>query len=154
MLLYLVQHAESLSREEDPTQSLSEKGIENIKKVAAYAAKLDINVSQIFHSDKLRAMQTAQILADFIKTEKGVSETGGLAPLDDPQIWIERLAEMKEEVMLVGHLPHLARLSALLLCGDKEKNIIDFKRGGIVCLKKFDDGKWSVEWMIIPEVIK
>lgn len=154
MLLYLVQHAESLSKEEDPTQSLSEKGIENIKKVANYVAGLNIKVNQIFHSEKMRAMQTAQILADFIKTEKGVSETDGLSPLDDPDIWYGRISEIKEDIILVGHLPHLARLSALILCGDKEKNIIDFKRGGIVCLKKFDDGKWAVGWMIIPEVVK
>lgn len=154
MLLYLVQHAESLSKEEDPTQSLSEKGIENIKKVANYVAGLNIRVNQIFHSEKLRAMQTAQILADFIKTENGVSETDGLAPLDDPQIWFERVSKMKEDVMLVGHLPHLGKLASLILCGDKEKNIIDFKRAGVVCLKRFEDGNWSVEWMIIPEVVK
>lgn len=154
MLLYLVQHAESLSKEEDPTQSLSEKGIENIKKVANYVVGLNIGVNQIFHSEKLRAMQTAQVLADFIKTGNGVSETDGLAPLDDPQIWFERVSKMKEDVMLVGHLPHLSKLASLLLCGDKEKNIIDFKRAGIVCLKRFEDGNWSVEWMIIPEVVK
>jgi phosphohistidine phosphatase len=154
MLLYLVQHAESLSKEEDPTQSLSEKGIENIKKVANYVAELDIKVHQIFHSEKLRAMQTAQILSDFMKTEKGVSETDGLSPMDDPQIWFERLHGMKEDIILVGHLPHLSKFASLLLCGDKEKSIIDFKRGGIVCLKSFEYGNWTVEWMIIPEVIK
>lgn len=153
MLLYLVQHAESLSKEEDPTQSLSEKGIETIKKVAAYAAKLDIKAHQIFHSGKLRAMQTAQVMADYIKTEKGVSETDGLIPMDDPQIWFERISEMREDIMLVGHLPHLARLSALILCGDKDKNIIDFKRAGIVCLKRFENGNWLVQWMIIPETV-
>jgi len=61
---------------------------------------------------------------------------------------------MKEDTMLVGHLPHLGRLASLLLSGDKEKGIIDFKMGGIVCLKRFDDGHWAIEWMIIPEVIK
>ncbi|MBI5025937.1 MAG: hypothetical protein HZC12_04245 [Nitrospirae bacterium] len=45
------------------------------------------------------------------------------------------------------------RLASLLLCGDKEKNIVDFKMGGIVCIKRFEDGHWSLEWMIIPEVI-
>ncbi len=154
MLLYLVQHAESLSKEEDPTQSLSEKGIENIKKVANYVAGLNIKVTQIFHSEKLRAMQTAQILSDFIKTEKGVSETDGLSPMDEPQIWFKRLAEMKDDILLVGHLPHLSKLASLLLCGEKEKNVVDFKRAGIVCLKRFDDGQWAVEWMIIPEVVR
>lgn len=48
----------------------------------------------------------------------------------------------------------MGRFASLILCGDKEKNAIDFKMGGIVCLKRFEDGHWSLEWMMIPEVIK
>ncbi len=171
MFLYLVQHAEAKKEEEDPARGLSEKGLQDIKKVAAYAAELNIKASRIFHSGKTRALQTAQVLADSFKIEKGISETDGLAPVDDPQIWLERISKMNveyhagystvEDLVLVGHLPHLARLSALILCGDREKDIVDFKMGGIVCLKRFEvgidsyrDGNWSVEWMIIPSVIK
>ncbi len=154
MLLYLVQHAEAKREEEDPSRSLSEKGLQDIKKVAAYADKLNIKISQIFHSGKARALQTAQILSDHLKPEKGIAQTDGLAPMDDPQIWFDRLLKTKEDTMLVGHLPHLARLSTLLLCGNKNRGVVDFKMGGIVCLKRDEDGKWSVEWMIIPEVIK
>jgi len=154
MLLYLVQHAESLSKEEDPTQSLSEIGIKDIKKAANYVAGLNIKVNQIFHSEKLRAMQTAQLLAQHLKIEKGISQTDGLSPMDDPKIWFNRISKTFEDIMLVGHLPHLGKLASLLLTGDKEKHIVAFKMGGIVCLKRFEDSHWAVEWMIIPEVIK
>jgi len=154
MFLYLVQHAEAKREEEDPSRPLSEKGFEDIKKVALYVEKLNIKISEIFHSGKTRALQTAEILAQYLKPGKGISQTDRLAPLDDPQVWFDRLSKMKEDTMLVGHLPHLARLASLLLSGDKEKGIIDFKMGGIVCLKRFDDGHWLVEWMLIPEVIK
>jgi phosphohistidine phosphatase len=154
MQLFLVQHAEAKKEEEDPSRSLSEKGFQDIKNAASYAAALNIKVSQIFHSGKTRALQTAEVLADFIKPVRCISETDGLAPLDEPQIWIERLKDMSENIMLVGHLPHLGKLASLLLCGDKEKGIIDFKMAGIVCLKRFNESNWSVEWMLIPEVIK
>jgi len=161
MFLYLVQHAEAKSKEEDSSRSLSEKGIQNITKTANYASKLDFKASQIFHSAKTRAMQTARVLDDYLKTERGISETDGLSPMDDPQVWFERLSQMEEDIILVGHLPHLARFSALILCGDKDKNLIDFKMGCIVCLRRFEvgidsyrDGNWSVEWMITPEVFK
>ena len=56
MKLYLVQHAESKRKEEDPSRPLSEKGWEDIRKMAKYAEKyLHIQVNQIFHSGKLRA---------------------------------------------------------------------------------------------------
>ena len=56
MKLYLVQHAESKRKEGDPSRPLSEKGREDIRKMAKYAEKyLHIQVKQIFHSGKLRA---------------------------------------------------------------------------------------------------
>ena len=154
MLLYLVRHAEAKREEEDPSRGLSEKGLNDITRVATYIAGLDISVSQIFHSGKTRALQTSEVLAEHLKPKEGISSTDGLAPLDGPEIWLERLSKIKEDIALVGHLPHLCKLAALLLCGDKEKYIVNFKTGGMVCLKRAEDGNWSLEWMIIPEVIK
>ena len=42
MRLYLVQHGEAKKVEEDPLRPLSEKGREDIQRVAKYAEKLDI----------------------------------------------------------------------------------------------------------------
>jgi phosphohistidine phosphatase len=153
MLLYLVQHAEAKKEEEDPERGLTDKGFRDIAGTAAYAKNLGIRVSAIHHSGKKRAMQTAQILADYLKPEKGITQADGLAPMDDPEIWAKRISTMNEDTMLVGHLPSMARLASLLLCGDREKGMVDFKMAGIVCLKQFDDGRWAVEWMVVPEMI-
>lgn len=153
MFLYLVQHGEAKSEEGDPARGLTEKGIQDARNVSNYAKKLGVKASRIYHSGKARAVQTAQILADRLKPEEGLSGTDGLAPMDDPSIWAKRIAGMSEDIMLVGHLPYLAKLSGLLLCGDKEKMLMDFKMGGIVCLKRFDDGRWAVGWMIKPEIL-
>jgi len=153
MLLYLVQHAEAKKEEEDPERGLTDRGFKDIAGTAAYAQKLGITVSVIHHSGKKRALQTAQVLADSLKPEKGIAQSDGLAPMDDPEVWGKRLAGMDEDIMLVGHLPYMARLASLHLCGDKEKGIVDFKMAGIVCLKRSDDGKWAVEWMVVPEIV-
>jgi phosphohistidine phosphatase len=154
MFLYLVQHAEALSKEADASRSLSEKGIEDIKKVAGYLSGLRIKVEMICHSGKMRALQTAQVLAEHLNFLKDLSYTDGLAPMDHPKMWYDRLSHMNENMILVGHLPHLGQLASLILCGNAEKKLIDFKMGGVVCLKRLEDGKWAVEWMIIPEMIK
>jgi phosphohistidine phosphatase len=153
MLLYLVQHAEAKSKEEDPERGLTEKGLQDIRKVASYVAGLNIRVDEIFHSGKKRALQTAEVLAEHLKLEKDVFEKDGLAPMDDPQIWFERLSELEEDIMLVGHLPHLSKLASLILTGDAGKTIINFKNAGILCLKRSEDAHWSVEWMITPDLI-
>jgi phosphohistidine phosphatase len=152
MLLYLVQHAEAKKEEEDPERGLTDKGFRDIARTAVYAQKLGFRVSAIYHSGKKRAAQTAKVLADYLKPEKGIAGTDKLAPMDDPAIWSKRVTEMSGDIMLVGHLPYLAKLTGLLLCGDKEKMFVDFRMAGIVCLKRSEDGTWALEWMIVPEM--
>ncbi len=152
MFLYLVQHGEAKREEEDPARGLTDKGSKEVARTAIYAQKLGLKVSVIHHSGKTRALRTAQILADYLKPGKDLSPAEALAPLDDPAVWAGRIVGMNEDLMLVGHLPYMAKLAGLLLCGDKEKMPIDFKMGGIACLRRFDDGRWAVEWMIVPEM--
>ena len=152
MLLYLVQHAEAKKEEEDPSRGLTDNGFRMITLMALFAQDRGVSAGRILHSGKKRAAQTAQVLADKTRPAQGVAEADGLAPMDDPAIWAERLGPMSEDIMLVGHLPHLARLASLLLCGERDKNIVDFRMAGIVCLKRFADGHWAVEWMAGPEM--
>ena len=55
--------------------------------------------------------------------------------------------------MLVGHLPHMAKLASLVLCGNTDKKVIDFEMGCIVCLSRDDDLSWSTDWIIKPKMI-
>lgn len=153
MFLYLVRHADARKEEEDPSRALSEKGVYDITRISSYVAQLGLNVLQIFHSHKLRARQTAEILFEYLKPVKGFAEADGLSPLDHPEIWAARLQDTHDNMLLVGHLPHLGRLAALLLCGQPEKNIITFRTAGIACMKRDDTGAWSSEWILTPEIV-
>lgn len=153
MVLYLVRHGEAKREEEDPQRSLSKKGLQDIRKTASYAKGVNVRVSQIFHSGKTRALQTASVLDEYLKPVRGISATDGLNPLDDPRIFFERISKLKEDTMIIGHLPHLSRLAALILCNDKEKDIISFKTASILCLDRSEDGSWSIEWLISPSMI-
>lgn len=153
MLFYLIQHGDAKREEEDPSRPLSEKGIMDVKGVASHISRLNIEVEEVLHSSKLRAKQTAEIISEKLKIKKGISETDSLSPLDDVSIWAERLKTRNDSLMLVGHLPHLGKLASLLLCDEKERNVVSFKMGGIVCLKRDDAGSWSLQWMITPETL-
>ena len=153
MFIYLVRHAKAKNEEVDPARPLCEKGLSEITKMASYASGLDISITEIFHSPKLRAKQTAQILADYLKPLKGTTEMHGLKPNDDPAIWAERFKVITDDIMLVGHLPHLGRLTSQLLCGDPDKNLIVVKTAGVVCIKREDNGVWSLQWIITPAII-
>jgi phosphohistidine phosphatase len=153
MFLYLVQHGDAKREEEDPARPLSEKGLRDITRVASYISQFDIKVYKIFHSTKLRARQTAEVLSGNLNPAKGMSEVDGLSPMDAPDIWVGRLRDVSDDVILVGHLPHLARLVSVLLCGDADRNPVSFRMAGIVCLKKDDNGTWSLQWMLTPEIV-
>jgi phosphohistidine phosphatase len=153
MKLYLVQHGEAKRKEEDPSRPLTNKGIKDAEKVAEYISKLDIKVKKIFHSGKLRAKQTAEIYAKYLKPEEGISETDGLNPLDEPKTWIEKIKTIDEDIMLTGHLPHLSKLASALITGDENREIIKFRNAGIICLERDEQGKWTILWVIPPELI-
>jgi phosphohistidine phosphatase len=152
MLLYLVQHGDAKKEEEDPARPLSEKGLRDITRVASYISQFDIKVHKIFHSAKLRARQTAEVLFKNLNPAKGISEVDGLSPMDNPDIWVGRLKDVPDDIILVGHLPHLARLASVLLCGDADGNPVSFTMAGVVCLRK-DDKAWSLRWMLTPEIV-
>ena len=154
MHIYLVQHAEAVSKEDDTSRPLSDKGINDIRRVASFVSEMGITANQIIHSGKTRAIQTAQMLGDHLEIENGIIESEGLVPMDDPSIWLDIISDTTKDVILVGHLPHLSRLVSLITCGDADKEILDFEMGCMVCLKKSDKGNWLLDWVIKPGMLK
>jgi phosphohistidine phosphatase len=71
----------------------------------------------------------------------------GLLPEDDPAVAAAELELAAEPLMLVGHLPHLARLSGALVRGITLEGV-QFAPGTAVGLRRAADG-WHVE-LIVP----
>ena len=154
MYLYLVQHGEAYSKEADPERPLTLEGRADVRKVASHlAAGLGISIQRIYHSGKLRAEQTARIMAQELHQREKVEEAKELNPTSLPWGWVERLVDIQENVMIVGHLPHLKRLTALLVCQDESKKCVDFRNGGVVCLLRDESGIWSLQWIIVPQIL-
>ncbi len=148
MHLYLVRHGEAKSEQEDPECPLSNRGREAVDRVSRAAAKKGMAASWIFHSDKLRAKQTAEILARNIPSE-GICEIKGLRPEDDPSLTKAALEASGRSLIVVGHLPHLNRLAAMLLNGNSSGQVIDFPTACVVCLSRRKQD-WKVNWTMDP----
>ncbi len=100
--LYLVRHGEAMSAEEDPGRPLSDRGRREVERVARAVSGRCPSLERIAHSGKLRAQQTAEIMAEHLKPCDGVSSLPGLAPNDDPEV-ARGLAEgATGPTMLVG----------------------------------------------------
>lgn len=153
MEIYLVQHGKAMLKDVDRTRPLSDEGRKEVGQVAAFAARMGLVVSQIRHSGKTRAEQTAVILGEMLSPSGGVVSASGLAPSDDVQPVADALGGESQPVMLVGHLPFLARLTGLLLTGDAGNQVVRFRTGGIVCLAR-EQGCWQVAWILTPEMAR
>lgn len=152
MALYLVQHGKSLPKDQDPDQGLSEEGTAETEMMAQTAKDKGITVSQIRHSVKSRARQTAEILARALSPNQGVREISGIKPMDDVAQAAAGL-DPAEDIMLVGHLPFMERMTAFLITGSIDKPVFKFQNSGIVCLDK-DPGSqsWVILWALMPKI--
>ncbi len=151
MNVYLVQHGDAKPETEDPARPLTDQGRVDVELVARRAAALALQVAEIRHSGKLRARQTAEILADHLRPPHGIRETAGLAPMDEPGTAKVEVEAARAPLMLVGHLPHLSRLASLLLVGDAGRELVRFRNGAIVCLIRTESG-WALLWVLTPEL--
>jgi phosphohistidine phosphatase len=151
---YLVQHGKARSAEEDPNRGLSDEGRQEVTRLAEFLQKLRLTVSLIHHSGKSRAYETAHILATSIRCTSGPCHTDGLNPGDDPATTVNFLNVYTDDILIVGHLPHLERLTSLLLTGNPDRRPVQFRNGGVVCLEKEQNGRWSLAWAIMPDLLK
>ncbi len=154
MQLYLMRHGEAESELTNAQRPLSATGRNDIQRVAAFVrANIAINVKTIFHSGKTRARETAEILSSSVTSSEPMQVDDYLSPNADPEIWKDRLVGERESLMLVGHLPHLNRLVALLVCGDVSRTVVNFSTGTLVCLESNDLESWVVKWAIGPDML-
>ena len=153
MKVYLVRHGEAVSSGVDPQRPLSEQGRADIRKVASYIKPMKISVGHIRHSGKLRAAQTAEILAESVMVEKDCSAHRNLNPNDDVTTIADELNARNTDLMIVGHLPFMTYLASLLVSGRETANVAAFDAGSIACLDCSDPGRWQIEWMITPKLL-
>lgn len=147
MLIYLVQHGKALDKAVDPDRSLSAQGKAELQTIAQQARSGGVKVSLIQHSGKLRAKQTAEFYASSLAV-KTVRSIDGIQPKDNVIEFIKN-HELKDHMMLVGHLPFMQKLAAYLVNGNEDHQVVRFQNGGIVCLEQDEAGHWYIKWTVL-----
>lgn len=153
MKLYLVHHGDAVPEEQDPQRPLTLRGRADARRVAAFAvAHAGVRVDRIVHSEKLRARQTAEAWLEALPEARLVID-GRLNPSTDPLTLLDDIAQAKDDMLLVGHLPFLRQLTAYLVCGDVNRSVLTYPSGGAVCLERSAGGAWSILWIIAPDLL-
>jgi len=149
-----MQHGEALPAELDPSRSLSEVGHRSVEVVSRHAAACGVRVDQIVHSGKLRAVESALILARELGCAD-VRHIEGLGPSADVEAAAAALIDPAGvgSLAIVGHLPFLDRLASMLVAGDPGAHVLAVRNGGLVKLVPAGQ-RFAVAWAITPEVAR
>ena len=150
MRLYLVQHGDAVPEQVDPQRPLSAAGRRQVEAIARLLASAGVRPARTAHSGKLRAEQTAELLAMACAPDSVVEAAAGLSPNDPVKPVARMVASLSADTMLVGHLPFMGRLAGRLVTGDEHVDVVAFVPGTVLCLEPAADDRWRVVWMVRP----
>lgn len=150
MNLYLIRHGDYNDAHIDPEKGLSVEGRKQVRKTIKYLAKNGVKISEIWHSDKKRAKDTAELAAEILKKKK-IFQKKDLAPLDDVKHAANRIQAQKSNILIAGHLPHLSNLATRLILKKESGTAFKLKAASILALTQDQDKNWQIEWLISPE---
>ena len=100
------------------------------------------------------ARETAEIIAAKLAPDLKPEDKKGLAPMDDVKETAKEINMGDRDVLIVGHLPHLAKLTSFLITGNDSLPVVIFQQGALLCLERGEGGKWCIAWMLVPEMIR
>ena len=151
MNLYILQHGEAVPKEIDPERPLSEHGNRDIRILALHMQNMDVQLGHVFHSGKLRAEQSARLIAETLSPDIQPIKTEGLNPNDDPTVICSDIEQMNENILIASHMPFVSRLCSTLLTGTTEAEFASVP-GTLFCLEKAED-KWRLAYMLRPDFL-
>lgn len=149
-----MRHGEALSPGKDPERGLTDNGKLRIEKLARQLHKNGVNFSQVFHSPKKRARQTAEIMTSTISPGTKLAMHNHIAPNDDPQRLISEINDWDEDTLITSHLPFVPNLMTQLTGQDAFLSNISFETGTIVCIERNDQAAWVLKWATSPGEIQ
>ncbi len=158
MRLYLLRHGIAVphgspdyAEEERP---LTPKGEKRVRQVAYGWKLLKLDLDRIVTSPLPRAHRTAEILARILGNPDLLEVSDALKadqPAEVIASWLKTRAE--ENLMLVGHNPHLSELIGLLTTGQGHPMLCELRRAGIAALSSTEDAM-QIDWIARPRLMR
>jgi phosphohistidine phosphatase len=143
-MLYLMQHGEAFGKAENPDRPLTVAGRHNVLKVARLAHL--VKAKEVLHSGKLRAQQTAEIMAEALGvpclSRDDIGPNDAVPPVAQ---WLKA----QPPLLLVGHLPFLSRLLGYIVDGEESADLVAFRNAGLLCIEES-----KLCWILWPEMIE
>jgi phosphohistidine phosphatase len=161
--LYIMRHGESVKRGEasypdDSKRPLTPQGRKRMQQIAAGLGRMGFRVDWIVSSPLVRAVETAQLLAESLASPVPVEFSDTLGPEGSAEAVIALLATYpdRKRTLLVGHEPGLSELARRLIGAGRQANLT-LKKGGC-CLITFTEFPPSTPgrlvWWLTPRALR
>jgi phosphohistidine phosphatase len=132
MIVHFIRHAQAINRSEslaDDHRFLTCRGRKRFRKVAGILRRLEIDPEYIFASPKIRAVQTADILAEKLVFSGDIIITPLLADFSIKALQdLLHTYPLPSEIALVGHEPDFSDVIGQLL----QKPLAPLAKGAVV----------------------
>jgi phosphohistidine phosphatase len=155
--LHLLRHAHAgdpaIWSGPDERRPLSDKGEKQADRLGRFLAEIGFKPDAILTSPKLRAAQTAEIVALRLGVPVAVeARLGGGVDLRDVDEILRDAGDPKRPV-IVGHDPDFSELVALL-CGSSQ---LPMKKGAFARIdvsRPLEPGMGTLRWLVPPDLLR
>jgi phosphohistidine phosphatase len=161
MNIFILRHGIAVERgtpgyKRDAERPLTAKGERRLWLAGEAMEALELSFDVILSSPYVRARQTTEIVADALGAKKKCKVAPDLTPDGSFKKLVEFINALRpkpENVLLVGHEPHLSGLIAFLTTG-REMPAVVLRKGGLARLsaESLQPGRCAVlEWLLTPK---
>ncbi len=153
---YILRHAEAHPGFPDETRALTEKGRKDCEQMGKLLKGSKTFQPQLaIHSGLTRAAETAELFLEAAGLSKLPLEVNeNLSPESSVKKACKQFENLDVSAIIVGHHPHLGMLASLMLTGEIEELCVQFKKCGLLALRKPDgEDVWSLRWYLTPALV-
>ena len=150
MRLLLVRHGSAAMHHDDDARQLSELGQLEAQRIAGWIKQLRFNQPTIWHSDKVRAKETAAIIREGCGWDNELIEIEGIRPNSPIEPIATRIAAEDHDLVIVGHMPFMPALASELVTNGCTETYWNFETGAALCLERSGMGQWVVCGFSMP----
>ncbi len=152
MKIFIMRHGEAVAESMDILRPLSDNGREEVAKTAHVMKQKGLIPSIIYHSKKLRARQTAEIIKGLLSAPVRLEEKPFLNPNDDVGAAVNNLIRdtNRDNIMIISHLPFIDHLTSFLVRGETGSSGIKFSEATVAVVHVSTIGKGEINEIISP----
>jgi phosphohistidine phosphatase len=161
--LYIMRHGTAVTRSvstviDDAKRPLTPEGKQKTRAIASGLVRAGLDVDWIVSSPLVRAVQTAELIAEALTPNPPMDFCDALRPGADPEALIAFLAKRddRRRTLVVGHEPDLGKLAARLIGAGRNADM-PLKKGGC-CLISFSEfppkSPGQLLWWLTPRIMR